>query len=467
MCLHATVRGDGANADHLRYELPQFAEVLRLYIPVDQGRVAGYPGKMLPVDIDQPGDGLFVEHLADQVEESPQRHAEQLSLVAGKGKTAHVLVAQQHEVRQHGHGHAGVVPLYDLVGIELPPPPGGGEGELPAVAQDDTLPLVPADAAHDGLRFRQLRLAFIAPDVHTVRGDQNRQAGEVALDADALDLLYPALEIPVPVAVAQDAPSLRVAFPAPGFEVQGLFQRDEYLVVQGRGALHQPGQVVALIVLPFPERVLGADRQLAPAYEAIVVLAAGLRVPGVPHAPLVDDFVVAPAVGEERQHLGNKLAPGFLHIVHARAHELRRVQVPLRGTSLLDAPVALTHQHFGGEQDGTDNIVVFGHLLVDFHAPASLQFPQEFLIYPACVETVQAGLAILSELVHALRRLLSALSMPVAFFAQVIPTNAGGGLAHQIQNSLDGRVHGVLVGRSGEPQEIVYQVCFPWGELRE
>ena len=186
---------------------------------------------MLPVDVYQPGDCLIVENLADQVEERSQRNAEQFRLVAGKGEAADRLVSQQDEIGEDGHRHAGIVPLYDLVRVKLPPPPGGGQRKLPAVAQHDTLALIPADAAHDALCLCQFCGVFIAPDVHALRGFQNGQSGEVALYADALYLLYAPLEVPVAVAVSEDAAPLRVSLAALGLEMQGFLYRNEYLFI--------------------------------------------------------------------------------------------------------------------------------------------------------------------------------------------------------------------------------------------
>ena len=361
---------------------------------------------MIPIDIYQPGNRLVVEHLANQVKECAERHTEQLCLVTGQREAAHRLMSQKNEIRQDGHCYAGVVPLNDLVGVELPPAPGGCQRELPAVPQDDALSFIPTDAAHNVLRFCQLVFAFIAPDIYALWSLQNRQPGEIALYANALYLLNAAFEVPGPVAVSQYAPALWITFAALGAKMQSFFYRDEHLLVVRRGALDQAQQIILFVILPFPERILGAYRQLAPSDQAIRILAPGLRIPGVAHTPLVDDFMIAPAIGQEGQHFGYEIAPGFFHIVHTGPHKLGGVPVCFISAGLLDIPLGLPHQHFRSKKNGADDLVIFRHLFVDLYTLAALQLPQKFLVYPSSVEAKQPGFAVLPEFVHRLCHLL-------------------------------------------------------------
>ena len=108
-------------------------------------------------------------------------------------------MAELDEVGKNGLAYLGVIPRDNGVGVELPGAAGAGQLERIAEWQDKTFRRITADVfdhgfqpGADGVHV----LVILVPDVHAFRCGDDRQTGEVALDADALDFLYAAFEIP-------------------------------------------------------------------------------------------------------------------------------------------------------------------------------------------------------------------------------------------------------------------------------
>jgi hypothetical protein len=169
--------------------------------------------------------------------------------------------------------------------------------------------------------------------------------------------------------------------------------------------------------VPAQECFLGADGQLAPAHPAVIELAARqlpvrvfLRFKPHPQAdqilaprpvrllpavalvgeathriaeqrdlalaPLVDDLVVRPAVGQHRQRLADEVEPGVAHVVHVRLHELGALRV-----AALDSPVDAARKHLDRKEDRPHHRVVVHHFSVGPGRAPALQPLQPLLQY--------------------------------------------------------------------------------------
>ena len=160
-----------------------------------------------------------------------------------------------------------------------------------------------------------------------------------------------------------------------------FFDGYKELFVSGRRCLNHADQFVAVVfVLPAVEGVLRADGELSPSDETVRVLAVRYRCVRSADAALVHDLMVAPAVSEERQDLGEGVRPGALHVVHAAFDELCRFFVLLGLSCGLYVKFALTHQHLYRVEDCSDGRVVVGHLGVRLDALYSAELGQELLI---------------------------------------------------------------------------------------
>ena len=211
-------------------------------------------------------------------------------------------MAHQDEVRQYRHGDSAVVALDDGAGVKLSASAGAQKLHLPAVRHDQSFEAVASDVLNDALcchsHCDHFRILFV-PDVQSFRRGHCGKSGEVSFDTDAFDLLNAALEVPVAVCVSQDASSFGVALAALGLEKQELLDRDVNQSEVRRRVLYQTDDVVVVVVQPFVERLLRSDGELLPADETVCVLTAKARVFPLAAASLVDDFVGAPAVGQE------------------------------------------------------------------------------------------------------------------------------------------------------------------------
>ena len=183
---------------------------------------------------------------------------------------------QENKICQHGHCHAGVISLNDRVGIKLAAASGAQQLELPAVRKCQPLGTVSAHifnnglhACADGYHVRIIRV----PYVHTLWRCQHREASQISLYTDSLNLLYAALEVPGPVCVPQYAAPLRVVLPALCPEQQGFFYRYRVQAEVWRRHLCHAGQVVIVVILPLIKGFLCSDRQLGPSDQPVVILA--------------------------------------------------------------------------------------------------------------------------------------------------------------------------------------------------
>ena len=241
-------------------------------------------------------------------------------------------MTEQDEVRQHGHGNPRVIPFDDGVGVKLPSAASRYELEIPAARHDQTFHAVPPYVLHQRLRVGQirggLRIGFI-PDVDSeiFRSNQNGEAREIALNPDALNLLYLPLEVPGAIGVAEDAPALRVPLAAFRAEQQQLFRRNFDQAEIRRRHLNHTHKVVVAVEAPFIQRLLRPNRELLPADQTVVILAFQAWVVPLSQPPLIYDFVCAPAEGQKGENLADGIRPGVLHIIHAALHKLRRLFV--------------------------------------------------------------------------------------------------------------------------------------------
>jgi hypothetical protein len=103
------------------------------------------------------------------------------------------------------------------------------------------------------------------------------------------------------------------------------------------------------------------------------VFAARFVVIGFAHAPLVHNFVVAPTKHDKGKHFGNKIRPRIVHIVHTGINKFGGGLVRIAVARFLYVPLNLPHKHLYAEQHRPDDVVVFTHFLVGFHAPAPVQ----------------------------------------------------------------------------------------------
>ena len=141
-------------------------------------------------------------------------------------------MAQHHKVGQDRHGDLGVIAVDNLAGVELARAAGteqlqgveliallvvirGPKNALLSIA-----PNIHDNIAHrvkyDGLLGRARRTQQLGRDF------RHRQAGQVALDANRLDILNVLLEVPWPITRAQHAHALGIALARARFQVQAL-----------------------------------------------------------------------------------------------------------------------------------------------------------------------------------------------------------------------------------------------------
>ena len=107
-----------------------------------------------------------------------------------------------------------------------------------------------------------------------------------------------------------------------GSKQQRLLDGDEQLCGSCHWLLVHPLDPTRGVELPARAAVLGADRQLPPADQPVIVAAGLANIPLRPAAVLVDLLMVGPAVGEHRQDLGQRVVPGLAHVVQAGLDKL-------------------------------------------------------------------------------------------------------------------------------------------------
>ena len=292
-------------------------------------------------------------------------------------------MSQQNKIGKHRHGHAGIVAVDDGVCVKLPRSPGGHQFQLVLVVQHNALRLVAPDSLHKGFQsgvpLRVFRV-FHIPDIDIRRSRNDGQSGEVALYANALNLLYPPLEIPRAVSVPQNRTPLRVVLAALGAEQQSFFHRDSEQFKRRRRLLGHADKIVVIVIFPLVQRFLRPNGEFLPANQTVRKFAPRARVTGTPATALIDNFVKRPAVSKKGQNFGNGVNPRILHIVHTASHKFGGFFVFRGIAARFDVPIRLFDQHFDGEQDSADNIIILGHFPERLDAPAPAQFPEKLLI---------------------------------------------------------------------------------------
>ena len=163
--------------------------------------------------------------------------------------------------------------------------------------------------------------------------------------------------------------------------------------------MNEAGQVVAVVVFPLVEGLLRSDGKLLPADKAVGVFALQARVAAIARPALVDDFVGAPAEGQEAQNLADGVGPGVRHIVHAAPHELGGLFVLGAVASGLNVPGGLSDKKLYCVEHGADDVVVLRHFAVGLDAAAALKLCQE-LFTEVAAPSVHADAAQLFHFCH-------------------------------------------------------------------
>ncbi len=290
-------------------------------------------------------------------------------------------LAELHEPGEHRVEDVGVVARYRLARVRLL-----GAARLQQLQldervlvvvvgerQDDAHLVVHADVRDELLRGRRAAHGLQRLGARV----QHRDAAQVALDPDTLDLLDSSFEKPTPVNIAKHGPTFRRVLEARRAEQQELLDGYRDRVVVRRGQLHRALEPARVVPYPVQDRLLRARRHLAPADESVVEPARLAPVRAVP--ALVHGLEQAEAEREHAHVLGDEVLPRVALVLHATVDELR-VLLALPAGRRVDAPLGLAQDHLQREEHGTDHRVVVPHLAVDVTLAVGGQVGQPLVV---------------------------------------------------------------------------------------